>query len=53
MELDDGHPWSDVGFVNLMINFNSPAEGQVLRRIKGQADKMAPTVDVEYNDLMV
>ena len=47
--------WSDVGFVKLMSNFHSPVEGQVLRRVKGEADRVersAPTVAVGYNNLM-
>ena len=47
--------WADVGYVKLMSNFHSPEQGQVLRRVSGQADKQergAPTVGVEYNSFM-
>ena len=47
--------WADVGYVKLMSNFHSPEQGQVLRRVSGQADKQergAPTVGVEYNNFM-
>ena len=47
--------WADVGYVKLMSNFHSPEQGQVLRRVSGQADKEkrgAPTVGVEYNAFM-
>ena len=47
--------WADVGYVKLMSNFHSPEQGQVLRRVSGQADKEkrgAPTVGVEYNHFM-
>ena len=47
--------WADVGYVKLMSNFHSPEQGQVLRRVSGQADKEergAPTVGVEYNNFM-
>ena len=38
-----------------MSNFHSPEQGQVLRRVSGQADKEkrgAPTVGVDYNNFM-
>ena len=47
--------WCDVGYVKLMSNFHTPAQGQVLRRVKGQADRQergAPMVGEEYNDKM-
>ena len=47
--------WADVGYVKLMSNFHSPEQGQVLRRVSGQADKQkrgALTVGVEYNHFM-
>lgn len=47
--------WSDVGYVKLMSNWHNPVVDFVLRRVKGQADRVprgAPSVGKDYNNGM-